>query len=120
MGAFDLPTGDFQLLLKDAKGTKWTSVMFTDSLDRSEIAETVEDWSVNHEVLSARYNGREVVIPKKYHWELQLNGEVLGSYKTYKEARAEFDRRRIQYRKDKTTRPGRIVFVDYVQVRFAD
>ena len=109
MSYFDLPRGEFELLLDD-RG--WTSVMFTDSLFKSDIASCIEDWSVKHKVLGARYNGKEVSIPKNYHWELRHKDELLGVYALYKDAKENLECRRKEYRKDKTIKTGSIKFVE--------
>ena len=111
MGMFDLPRGEFDLLLKDGKGTHWECVAFTDWINAEEIAMTVEEWSVNHEVLSARFNGKEVTIPKNYHWELVNGADVIGTFNVRKEAQAVWQERRTKYRKDKLEKPGIIKFV---------
>ena len=117
MGMFDLPRGEFELNLKPKKGkvcshNGWTSVMFTDSLYRGDIAQTVEMWSDSYKVLGARFNGREVAIPKKYHWEHRIKDEVLGVYKTYAEGRAVMDERKKLRWKDKSVKVGGAYFVD--------
>lgn len=111
MGAFDLPSGEFDLLLKDRTGEHWESVMFTDSIDNAVIADCVEMWSENHTVLAARFNGRAVTIPTKYHWELRSKDEVFGKFATREEAKKAMYERKAMWRKDKVTRPGIPVFV---------
>ena len=113
MGAFSLPTGDFELLMKKGGSEpKWTSVMFTDALYNSEIADCVERWSVNNTVLGARYNGRAVTIPTNYHWELKFKGgEMTGHYTTRKEAEAAMKELKAKRRTDKTIRIGFPTFV---------
>ena len=111
MGYFDLPTGEFDLLLKDGKGEQWKNVMFTDSINASEIAECVEEWSVYHKVLKARFNGREVAMPTHYHWELRHKEEAFGSFKTRKEAVEAMYQRKAMWRKDKTIKVGLPCFV---------
>lgn len=91
MGYFDLPTGDFELLLKKKgrgnRKAEWRSVMFTDYLDKEIIATCAEEWARNYKVAGARYNGREVNIPSpgSYHWEHRCRDSVYGVYKTRKE-----------------------------------
>lgn len=109
MGYFDLPRGEFELLMDDEG---WKSVMLTDNLYKEEIAECVEMWSVKHKVLGARYNGKEVPIPTNYHWELRHKDELLGIYKLRKDAKEEADLRRREYRKDKSVKTGIIKFVE--------
>ena len=111
MGAFDLPRGEFDLLLKDSKGEHWKNVMFADSFDEGEVADIVEMWSVNHKVLAARFNGRPVAIPTRYHWELRYKDEVFGSFKLREEAKEALYQRKAMWRKDKSTRVGCIYFV---------
>lgn len=111
MGMFGLPTGEFDLLLKDGKGEHWKNVMFTDSLYEEDIADCVEIWSVNYKVLSARFNGRTVSIPTGYHWELRSKDEVFGIYKTRKEAKAAMDERKLLRYKDKSIKVGLPVYV---------
>ena len=106
-----MPRGELELLLKDAQGERWESVMMADSLYPGDVESTVEDWSINHEVLAARFNGKPVEIKKKYHWELRRKGEVLGIYKTRKEAVEDNLKRKTAYRKDKTTKCGIPYFV---------
>ena len=111
MGAFDLPTGDFELLLKGKDGTNWQSVMFTDRLDYETIVGCVEDWNKNYEVLGARFNGRAVTIPEKFHWELRYKDEVFGSFKTRAEAVELMKERKAKQREDKTVKIGLPKFV---------
>ena len=111
MGAFDLPRGEFELLLKKDGEAEWKSVMFTDYIDMGEIADAAEMWSKNYKVLAARYNGREVTIPTNYKWELRYKDEVFGEFKTRAEAVEEMNRRKIERRKDKTVRVGLPYFV---------
>lgn len=99
MGYFDLPTGEFELLLKK-KGRgrfkeEWTSVMFTDRLNDESIADCVERWSENYKVMAARFNGRKVFIPHEYHWELVSKGDVLGEYSKRSDAKKAWDDRRM-------------------------
>ena len=90
MGIFDLPTREFELLLKKKgrgqRKEEWKSVMFTDRLELAEIARCAEEWSRNYRVLGARYNGRNVAIPTDYHWELRYKDNVYGVFKTRAEA----------------------------------
>lgn len=117
MGAFDLPRGELELNLKPKnkdcyfKEEGWQSVMFTDGLDYETLVGCVEDWTGNYEVLGARYNGRTVTIPKKFHWELQHKGEVLGSFKSRAEAVETMRARKAEWRKDKTVKVGLPKFV---------
>ena len=111
MGAFDLPTGELELLLKDGKGEHWESVLFTDSLDDYDIADSVEEWSVNHSVLAARFNGRMVALPTAYHWELRHRDESFGKFPTRKECMDAMYKRKSMWRKDKTVKVGLPVFV---------
>ena len=112
MGYFDLPTGDFELLLKKkGRGNhkpEWQSVMFTDGLTREDIAECAERWGNNYKVMGARYNGREVTIPApgSYHWEHRFKDTVYGVYKTRSEAVAAMQKRKEfnWAEKDKTKR----------------
>lgn len=93
---------------------EWRSVTFTDRLTEACIAEDVENWSKNYKVLGARYNGRRVTIPTKYHWEHRVGDEVIGRYGTRKEARTAWEmRRESNYGKPKDERVpvGMIVFV---------
>ena len=106
MGAFDLPHGEFDLLLENSKGKEWKNVMFTDTIDKGMIADCVEMWSGNYKVLSARFNGIKVEIPTNYHWELRFKGEVLGKFKTRDEAKEEMYRRKALWRKDKSVKVG--------------
>lgn len=49
MGLFDLPRGEFDLLLKGKDGKEaWKNVMFCDSFDTGEVADLVEMWSTNY------------------------------------------------------------------------
>ena len=111
MGAFDLPTGELELLLKDSKGEHWESVAFTDSVDDYDIVDSVEDWSVNHTVLAARFNGKPVKIPDKYHWELRHRDECFGKFPTRNECVDAMHKRKSMWRKDKTVKVGLPVFV---------
>lgn len=118
MGYFDLPRGQFDLLLKK-KGrgrhsSKWECVMMTDSLYPEEIASCVEEWSQNYTVEGARYNGKSVIIPTKYHWELRTKDEVLNHYSTREEAvKARDERRTFNWGKPDESRipVGTIYFV---------
>ena len=118
MGYFDLPSGEFELLMKKkGKGrfkSEWKTVMFTDSLYPSEIADTVEMWSENYVVMSARFNGRKVLIPDNYHWEHRLGDKILGSYTKRAEAKKALEERKhLNFRKSKEerVRVGTIKFV---------
>lgn len=109
MGYFDLPTGELELNLKpkkDGKRNGWTSVMFTDGLYTQTLVGCVEEWSRLYKVLGARYNGREVTIPKKYHWELCNHGESLGSFKTRAEAVEKMHELQKKRRTDKSVKVG--------------
>ena len=90
MGYFDLPTGEFELLLKKrGRGQhkeEWKSVMFTDGLRLEDVASCAEEWSKNYNVLGARYCGRKITIPTGYHWELRYKDNVYGVFKTRAEA----------------------------------
>lgn len=93
-----LPTGELELLMK-AKGRgrhkeEWKSVAFTDYLLPEEIADCVERWSGKYKVVAARYNGRKVSIPAKYHWEHRFKDELYGTYKTRKEVSEAMQKRR--------------------------
>lgn len=124
MGYFDLPRGNFELLLKK-KGrgnhkAEWQSVMMTDHLYPGEVEEHFERWGINYKVMAARYNGREVKPLTQYHWEHRIIirkcgvDELLGKYKTRKEAEAAVDeRKRANWEKPKDERvaAGTIVFV---------
>ena len=115
MGVFDMPRGELELKLKDSKGTHWDSVMLTDYLDMGMVMGCVEEWSVNHKVLSARYNGNVIAFPKKYHWELIADTESL-PFETRAEAEAVMsERRKLRTRlKDKTIKVGSVFLVyDY-------
>lgn len=79
---------------------------FIDRLDKEVLADNVERWSKHHEVLAARYNGRPVMIPTNYHWELQHKGEVLGIFKTREEACEEMNKRKVARYEDKTIKVG--------------
>lgn len=115
---FTLPRGEFDLYLKPRKGADcrseegWKNIMMTDRLEAGEIAESVEEWSKNYEVLGARYNGKEVTIPKNYHWELRSGSEAFGSFKTRKDALEEMHHRKVLRRQDKTIKTGLPVFVE--------
>lgn len=89
MGYFDLPRGELELLLKKKgrgnRKAEWKSVMFADRLSTGEIVSCVEDWSINYKVVGARYNGREVNVPTRYHWEHRHKDSVYGIYKTRRE-----------------------------------
>lgn len=112
MAAFSLPTGDFELLFDDGNGKQWRSVMFTDSISLADIAQCVEEWSINHKVIGARYNGKKVPIPTKYHWDLRLKGEVLeGGFKTRAEAVEAMKKRREMQRTDKSIKAGFPAFI---------
>ena len=111
MGYFDLPRGELELQLKDAKGIRWESVMFTDSLTAEDVASCVEDWSVRHEVMAARYNGKAVQIPKGYHWEIKCKDETIDSFATRKECADAWNVRRRAWNKDKTVKLGIVSFV---------
>ena len=112
MGLFDLPRGEFDLLLKGKDGKEnWKNVMFCDSFGTGEVADLVEMWSTNYTVLAARFNGRPVEIPTNYHWELRSKGESLGKYATREEAKAAMYERKALWRKDKTTKVGIPYFV---------
>lgn len=111
MGYFDLPSGDFELLFGDNGTQRWESVMFTDSLSKSDIADCVEQWGKKYKILGARYNGKDVAIPVNYHWEMQKDGETLGRWKTREEASEDMNKRRRERKTDKTILIGRIVFV---------
>lgn len=90
------PTNEVELLLKRRRISQkpyWKSVMLCGSLYAEDLADLAEDWSDHYEVLGARFNGKEVPIPTKYHWELRRKGEVLGRFTTRKEARAANDPR---------------------------
>jgi len=124
MGYFDLPRGNFELLLKK-KGrgnhkAEWQSVMMTDHLYPGDVEEHFERWGINYKVMAARYNGREVKPLTRYHWEHRIIiskrgiDELLGKYKTRKEAEAAVDeRKRANWSKPKDERvaAGTIVFV---------
>ena len=110
-GAFALPTGELDVQLKDGEKVYWKNVACTDWVDKGEIAETVEVWSRNHEVLAVRFNGRELQIPTNYHWELEYKGEVLGTFATRKDAVEEMNARKIERYKDKTVKVGIPKFV---------
>ena len=112
MGHFDLPKGDFELLLGDNGKEEWQSVMMIDRLAKEDIASCVESWSERHKVLGARYNGKDVNIPSNYHWELQHNGETLGRFAKRKEAKLEYEYRRALRFSDKTVVLGSIEFVE--------
>lgn len=90
MGVFDLPTGELELEMrkKGEKGKRyhWHSVKFTDCLTLAGLAETVERWSEKNDVRKARYNGNNLTIPKKYHWELHIDRQLAGQFKTRAEA----------------------------------
>lgn len=123
MGYFDLPRGNFELLLKK-KGrgnhkAEWTSVMMTDRLYPGDVEECFEKWGINYKVIGARYNGREVKPLTRYHWEHRIINrkrgvdELLGKYKTRKEAEAAVDeRKRANWSRPKDERVaiGTIVF----------
>ena len=98
MGYFSLPTGNFELLLKKkgrgAHKAEWKSVMITDSLYQSEVAQCVEDWGRNYKVMGARFKGKAVKIPENYHWEVYTKTEVLGTYKKRADAKAVVDARK--------------------------
>ena len=112
MGAFDLPRGEFDLLLKDKTGAEnWKNVMFADSIYTEEVADLVEMWSVNYTVLAARFNGRPVAIPVKYHWELRYKDECFGKFATREECKNAMYERKAMWRKDKTIKVGLPVFV---------
>ena len=98
MGFFDLPSGNFELLLSKngSRKQEWKSVMMTDRLYPEEIADCVEQWSKNYKVRGARHNGREVNIPTSYHWELRAKSDVIGSYPTREAAKEAADKRRMQ------------------------
>lgn len=106
MALFGLPTGEFELLLKH-KGrgrykTEWQTVMFADRLDLEDVASVVEDWSKNYNVVGARYNGKAVDIPTKYHWEFSISPtENEGYFNTYEEAIREATLRRRANKKEK-------------------
>lgn len=123
MGYFDLPRGNFELLLKK-KGrgnhkAEWKSVRMTDRLYPGDVEECFEKWGINYKVMGARYNGKEVKPLTRYHWEhriiLRRRGvdELLGKYKTRKEAEAAVDeRKRANWSRPKDERfaIGTIVF----------
>lgn len=114
MGYFDLPRGRVDLNLKPKKGGKydgWTNVMMTDVAEPESIASLVEDWSKGYTVLGARFNGRDVEIPKNYHWELRdRDGEVLAKHKTHAEAAEDAKDRRLKRRTDPTVKVGGVWF----------
>ena len=112
MGYFDLPRGELELQLKDGKGIHWESVCFTDRLDKETLAMCKEEWSERHEVLAARYNGKEVEIPTNYHWDLRHKDVVFGSYKTREEAVNAMHQRKSMWRKDKTVKIGLPYFAE--------
>ena len=116
MGLFDLPTGELELNLKpkrsNCKRNGWTSVAFTDRLYREEIASCVEVWSKDYKVTGARYNGKTIQIPKKYHWEVRNKEEIFGKFKTRAEAVEELNERRLASRRDASVKVGRLVFVE--------
>ena len=61
MGAFDLPTGNLELLIDG----KWESVWFADTITDEDIASCAVQWSEEgHDVAGARYNGHERPVPK--------------------------------------------------------
>lgn len=84
------PSNEVELLLKNRRSSQkpyWKPVMLCGNLYAEDLADLVEDWSNHFKVLGARFNGKEVPLPTKYHWELRRKGEVLGRYSTRKEAR---------------------------------
>ena len=92
MGYFDLPRGNFELLLKK-KGrgnhkAEWQSVMMTDHLYPGDVEEHFERWGINYKIMAARYNGREVKPLTRYHWERRFKDDILGKYATRAEAEA--------------------------------
>ena len=119
MGCFDLPRGELELLLKKKgrgnRKTEWKSVMFVDRLSAEEIASCVEDWSINYKVVGARYNGREVNVPTRYHWEHRHKDSVYGIYRTRKEVLNAMQKRKefnwLEKDKSKTIPIGTPVFV---------
>lgn len=121
MAYFDLPTGNFELLLKKrGRGNhkaEWRSVMFTDSLYNEEIASCAEEWSRNYIVVGAKYNGKDVDIPSpdSYHWEHRHKESLYGIYKTREEVLAAMqERKKFNWaEKDKSKRipVGRPYFV---------
>ena len=103
MTNFNLPTGDFELLLRKKCGvqskSEWKSVMFADSLTEEEIAMCTEKWAKNYKIEGARYNGKAVNIPTSYHWEHRINGETIGCYSVRKDAEnAVNERKRLNRR----------------------
>lgn len=94
------------LMAKGGGKPHWESVMFTDGITASEIAESVEAWSVNNTVLAARYNGKEVAIPTGYHWTLESRGEVFGRYATRAEAVEAMNKRKERRRQGEAIRMG--------------
>lgn len=117
MGLFDLPTGNFELKLKPKsndcyyKEEGWQSVMMTDRLDYEMVVGIVEDHEKDYEVHGARYNGKPIKVPNKYHWELRHKDEVFGSFKTRAEAVALMQQRKAMRRKDKNIKVGLPKFV---------
>ncbi|MBO5869652.1 MAG: hypothetical protein J6P84_03610 [Alphaproteobacteria bacterium] len=111
MGYFDLPRGELELLIERDREKKWHSVCFTDSLDAETLVLCVEDVRKGDKVLDARFNGVCVKIPKKYHWVIDCKGEILGEYKTRKDAYNEWNRRRAEKRRDSTVKTGAIKLV---------
>ena len=59
----------------------------TDGLCDDDLAALVEDWQGwGYNVLGARFNGRNVNIPKDYHWELSVKDGERRHFNTRKEA----------------------------------
>ena len=121
MGTFSMPTGELELRVKpraDVSATlkeeAWMSVMFTDGLTTDELAESVEDWSTKYEVIGARYNGKELDIPKNYHWELRNKKDPsiqFGHYDSFREAHTDMISREHLRKTDKTVLTGGPVLV---------
>ena len=127
MGYFDLPRGNFELLLKKKgrgnRKAEWQSVMMTDHLYPGDVEECFERWGINYKVLGARYNGKEVKPLTRYHWEhyIKVRGarggykeKVLGKYSVRADAVLAVDKRKSMnwgLPKEKRVLAGNIRFV---------
>ena len=105
MGMFDLPTGEVELKArkKGAKGKhyKWESVVFTNTLSRADIARIVEEWSNYRDIQKVRFNGKEVEIPKLYHWEVWVENDIVGIFKKNAEAVSSYKKAKTAHKRIK-------------------